>query len=61
MPKILADQVNLGFIDSVRELVWCCKLQEASNEETETLKKENFLQQQQKQILDNYKEAQPTN
>lgn len=39
MGKIVAGQVNLGIIELPYELARCRKLQRASNEETETLKK----------------------
>lgn len=39
MGKILAGQVNLGFIELLRELARCRKLQQDANEEMETLRK----------------------
>lgn len=39
MGKIVAGQVNLGFIELPCELARCRKLQRASNEEMETLRK----------------------
>lgn len=39
MGKILAGQVNLGFIELRRELARCRKLQQTDNEGRETLRK----------------------
>lgn len=43
MGKILASQVNLGFIELPCELAWCRKLQQAGNEEMETFRKGSVL------------------
>ena len=46
MEKILSGQVNLGFIELLCELVWCCKLQNGSVMKQWKLgEKENVLQE----------------